>query len=76
MQTPTHSALNMLYMHSMVTNAQYISATCTSDIHSAAQCTSHHANTMQHSAIKFTCYKSIAMQCTTDSITFKVGGWS
>ena len=74
--TPALAALSMLCTHSMVINAQHISAACTSDNHNAAHCAPHHANTMQYSEIHFKCYKSIAMQCTAALITYKVGGWS
>ena len=71
---PAHAAPNMLCMHSMVTNAQYVSAACTSDTHIAVYCGPHYANTMQHNAIQFKCCKSIAMQCTAALLTYKVGG--
>ena len=73
---PALAAPSMLYTRSIVTNAQYISAACTSDTHSAVYCAPHHANTMQHTAIQLKCYKSITMQYTAALFTYKVGGWS
>ena len=49
--TPAYAAPNMLFTHSIVTNAQYISAACTSDTHGAVNCAPHYANTMQYDTI-------------------------
>ena len=86
MQTPAQAAPNMMCMHSTITNAWYIDATCTIDTHSAVHCTTHYIDTIQQWSYShcidnntyhaLLCYRSIAIYVMHNCPVSSVGGWS